>query len=140
MSSTHAPAANLTIALVGPLPPPGGGMANQCRQLAELWQADGIAVRLVRTNEPYRPRWLEKVRFLRAPARVLPYWCVLWKTCGAVDLVHLFANSGWSWHFYAAPAIVVARLRRVPVIVNYRGGGAAEFFARAPRWVAKTLA
>ncbi len=134
------PSMPVTIALVGPLPPPGGGMANQCRQLAQLLQADGVTVRLVRTNEPYRPQWLEKVRFLRAPARVLPYWYTLWRTCGAVDLVHLFANSGWSWHFYAAPAILIARLRRVPVIVNYRGGGAAEFFANAPRWVAKTMA
>lgn len=134
------PAATLTIALVGPLPPPGGGMANQCRQLAQLLQADGVIVRLVRTNAPYRPQWLEKVRFLRAPARLLPYWCALWKTCGQVDLVHLFANSGWSWHLFAAPAIVIARLRHVPVVVNYRGGGAAEFFASAPRWVARTMA
>jgi hypothetical protein len=37
------------------------------------------------------------------------------------------ANSGWSWHLFAAPAIWLARLRGVPVLVNYRGGDAERF-------------
>ncbi len=41
------------------------------------------------------------------------------------------ANSGWSWHLFAAPAIWVAAARRVPVVVNYRGGEAATFLARS---------
>ena len=31
----------LRVGLVGPLPPPAGGMANQTRQLAELLDAEG---------------------------------------------------------------------------------------------------
>ena len=41
------------------------------------------------------------------------------------------ANSGWSWHLFAAPAIWIAKLRGIPVIVNYRGGEADVFFDRA---------
>ena len=47
----------LRIALVGPLPPPEGGMANQTRQLGELLQRDGAKVTLMPVNAPYRPRW-----------------------------------------------------------------------------------
>jgi len=36
------------IGLVGPLPPPAGGMANQTRQLAELLEREGAKVTLVR--------------------------------------------------------------------------------------------
>ena len=40
----------------------------------------------------------------------------------------------------AAPAMVIARLRGTPVIINYRGGGADDFLARAPAHVLRMLA
>ena len=46
------------LVLVGPLPPPSGGMANQARQLARLLSDEGLEVRMVQTNAPYRPRWI----------------------------------------------------------------------------------
>ena|SRR5262247_2935400 len=54
---------NLRIALVGPLPLPSGGMANQTRQLAHLLEQEGVDVEIVQTNAPYRPRW---IRFFRS--------------------------------------------------------------------------
>lgn len=50
------------ISVVGPSPPPSGGMANQCEQLVRLLRADGLDVQLVRTNAPYRPAWLATCR------------------------------------------------------------------------------
>jgi len=130
----------LRLVLVGPLPPPEGGMANQCRQLASLLATSAIDVEVVCTNAEYRPAWLGGVRWVRAPVRLIPYLFSLWRAVGRAEVVHLFANSGWSWHLVATPAIVVCRLRGRPLIVNYRGGGAAEFLARAPRWVRWSLA
>ncbi len=129
----------LRVGLVGPLPPPSGGMANQCEQLLRLLRAEGVAVELVRTNADYRPAWIAGVPFVRAFARLSPYLLRLWAVCGRVEVVHILANSGWAWHLFAAPAIVVARLRGTPVIVNYRGGHADAFFARAPRHVLRLL-
>lgn len=125
----------LSIALVGPLPPPAGGMANQTRQLAELLQGEGARVELVQTNAPYRPAWVGRLRGLRALARLLPYLHALWRGAGRNDLMHLMANSGWSWHLFAAPAIWIARLRGIPVVVNYRGGEAGDFLRRSARLV-----
>jgi glycosyltransferase involved in cell wall biosynthesis len=71
--------------------------------------------------------------------RLVPYLLRLWIRLGRVDVVHVMANSGWSWHLWAAPAILLARLRGVPVVLNYRGGEAAEFFMRSWRWVRLTL-
>ena len=62
----------LRVALVGPLPPPAGGMANQTRQLAELLRQEGASVELVQVNAPYRPAWIGRVQGLRAVARLLP--------------------------------------------------------------------
>ncbi len=135
MSGPAGSQAPLRVALVGPLPPPAGGMANQTRQLAELLRAEGLPVTLVQTNRPYAPAWLGHVRGLRALGRLLPYLWALWSACGRADVMHLMANSGWSWHLFAAPALWVARWRGVPVVVNYRGGGAPEFLARSTRRV-----
>jgi glycosyltransferase involved in cell wall biosynthesis len=49
------------------------------------------------------------------------------------------ANSGWSWHLFAAPAVWIARMRGVPVVVNYRGGEAAAFLERSAHWVRWSL-
>ncbi|WP_300452748.1 glycosyltransferase family 4 protein [Accumulibacter sp.] len=127
------------ICVVGPLPPPSGGMANQCEQLVRLLRAEGVAVELVRTNSPYRPAWAERLPILRAGFRLLPYLRHLWQAAGRARVMHILANSGWAWHLIAAPAIVIARLRHTPVIVNYRGGNADTFFAGAPRHVLRLL-
>ncbi len=127
--------AGLRIGLIGPLPPPAGGMANQTRQLAELLRADDATVCLVQTNAPYRPAWIGSLRGVRALFRLVAYVHALWHAAGRSDLFHVMANSGWSWHLFAAPAIWVARARHVPVVVNYRGGEAGEFLARSHRLV-----
>lgn len=129
----------LRVALVGPLPPPAGGMANQTRQLAELLRGEGACVELVQVNAPYWPAWVGRIKGVRALFRLLPYLYCLWRACGRADLVHVMANSGWSWHLFAMPAIRLAALRGRPVVVNYRGGEAGEFLQQAAASVRATL-
>ena len=131
--------AGLRIGLVGPLPPPAGGMANQTQQLAALLSAEGCKVELIRTNADYRPTWIGRIPILRALSRLAPYKFSLWRTAGRVDLFHVMANSGWSWHLFAVPAILIARFRGVPVVVNYRGGEAEVFLRRESKWVLPIL-
>ncbi|MCM8595402.1 glycosyltransferase [Accumulibacter sp.] len=114
-------------------------MANQCEQLVRLLCEEGCAVQLVRTNPPYRPAWIGQLPVVRAGFRLVPYLRALWRASGQAGVMHLFANSGWSWHLFASPAILVAQIRKTPVIVNYRGGQADSFLARAPRHVRSLL-
>jgi glycosyltransferase involved in cell wall biosynthesis len=123
------PAQPRSVLLVGPLPPPSGGMANQTRQLAALLVQEGFEVEVVRNNDDYRPRWIERLRGVRALFRLAPYLAGLWRGAGRADVVHVMANSGWAWHLFAAPAIWIAHLRGVPAVVNYRGGDAERFLA-----------
>ncbi len=130
----------MRLGLVGPLPPPNGGMAMQTLQLARLLAEEGLAVELVQTNAPYRPAAVEKVRGLRAVFRIVPYLGRIWRLAGKSDVIHLMANSGWSWQLFAAPVIWIGWLRKKPVIVNYRGGEAREYLAASARWVRPSLA
>lgn len=127
------PSAPASLALVGPLPPPSGGMANQTMQLARLLEEEGCRVTLVQTNRPYRPSWIANFRGARALFRLAPYLRALWRAMDDADLVHVMANSGWAWHFFAAPAIWIGWLRGRPVVVNYRGGAAQAFLDR--QWI-----
>jgi glycosyltransferase involved in cell wall biosynthesis len=129
----------LRIGLVGPLPPPSGGMANQTLQLAKLLRAEGAAVEIIQVNSPYRPHWVGTIKGIRAIFRLLPYLTHLWRSAGEVQLFHVMANSGWSWHLFAAPAIWIARFRGKPVVLNYRGGEADSFFNEAFFWVKPSL-
>jgi glycosyltransferase involved in cell wall biosynthesis len=132
-------AAGLRIGLVGPLPPPSGGMANQTLQLAKLLRAEGAAVELIQVNSPYRPHLVGRIKGIRAVFRLLPYLAHLWRSAGEVQLFHIMANSGWSWHLFAAPAIWIAGLRGKPVVLNYRGGEADSFFNEAFFWIKPSL-
>ena len=129
----------MRLGLVGPLPPPNGGMAMQTLQLARLLGIEGVAVELVQTNPPYWPRIAGEVKGLRALFRLVPYLWRVWRLAGRCDVIHLMANSGWSWQLFAAPVIWMGWLRRTPVIVNYRGGEAREYLATSARWVKPSL-
>jgi len=129
----------LRIALVGPLPPPEGGMANQTLQLGELLRGEGAHITVVQVNAPYRPGWVARLRGIRAVFRFVPYVIQLWRAGGQVDLFHIMANSGWSWHLFAAPAVWIARARGVRSVVNYRGGEAETFLGRSAGVVLNTL-
>jgi L-malate glycosyltransferase len=128
-----------SVLLVGPLPPPSGGMANQTRQLALLLADEGCSVTVVQVNAAYRPAWIGRVRGVRALFRLVPYVWRLWRAARRADLIHVMANSGWAWHLCAMPAIWIARLRRKPVVVNYRGGEAERFLLGQAKWILPTL-
>ncbi len=114
-------------------------MANQTKQLAGLLSKEGFTIESVQTNRPYHPRWVGEIVVLRALFRLIFYIAHLWKVAARVDLFHIMANSGWSWYLFAMPAVWVAKVRKVPRVVNYRGGEAAQFFEKSFRWIAPTL-
>lgn len=129
----------LRLVVVGPVPPPAGGMAAQTRQLVSLWRSEGVEAMLLPVNPPYRPAWVGRLRGLRAACRLPYYVAALWRAAGRASCFHVMANSGWSWFLFAVPAMAVARLRRLPVVVNYRGGRAAGFLGRFGTLVRPTL-
>ncbi|MGP9801171.1 glycosyltransferase family 4 protein [Rheinheimera sp. NSM] len=130
----------MKVLLVGPVPPPNGGMAMQTAQLQQLLGAEpGLSVQLLAVNAPYKPAWVGKLPLLRALCRLIPYLWQLYRSTKHVDVVHLMANSGWAWHLFACPALLIARWHGTAVIVNYRGGSAQQFLQRQHRLVLPLL-
>ncbi|MGZ8224737.1 MAG: glycosyltransferase family 4 protein [Methylobacter sp.] len=129
----------LHIGLIGPLPPPYGGMANQLNQLNQLLAEEGIQVSLVQTNAPYGCKIIENLKGVRALWRFIPYFTRVWKLAGKVEVIHLLANSGWSWQLFAVPVLWIGWFRGTPVIVNYRGGEAEDYFKKSIKWVRPSI-
>jgi glycosyltransferase involved in cell wall biosynthesis len=114
-------------------------MANQTLQLAKLLRGEGAVVELIQVNRPYSPSWTGNLKGIRAVFRLLPYLAHLWRVADKVQLFHVMANSGWSWHLFAAPAIWVGRIKGLPVVINYRGGEADAFLNKAFLWIKPSL-
>ncbi|WP_333609602.1 glycosyltransferase family 4 protein [Arsukibacterium sp.] len=126
----------MRILLVGPVPPPNGGMAMQTAQLQQLLTADAsCSVTLLAVNAPYQPAWLGHIPLVRAFARLVLYIWRLHQQLKTTDLVHLMANSGWAWHLFASPVLLLARWHSKPVVLNYRGGSAQQFLKKQHKWV-----
>jgi glycosyltransferase involved in cell wall biosynthesis len=121
----------MRVVLVGPIPPPSGGMALQTELLSRNLRLEGLEVEVVAVNAPYWPSWVGRIPVMRAGFRLLPYLYRLWRSCGRGDLAHIMANSGWAWRLFSEPAIRIADRRGLPVVVNYRGGLAREYFSRS---------
>lgn len=115
--------------LIGPLPPPAGGMARQAEQQQSLLKQEGVDVQFIQTNLPYTPLWVGSIPVLRAVFRLMHFLILLLVNIKRQDVVHVMANSGWSWYLFAVPAIVIARLKTCRIILNYRGGDADPFFS-----------
>ena len=129
----------LSVGIIGPLPPPSGGMANQTLQLAKLLRKENLQVDIVQTNAAYKPAWIGKIVMVRALFRLFFYIINLWQVAGRVDVFHIMANSGWSWHLFTMPAVWIAKIRGTATIVNYRGGKAEKFFNQSYAFVKPTL-
>lgn len=127
------PAKAKTILVVGPGKQSSGGMSMQTEMLVAWLQKQALPVRFVQTNADLG--WLNHIRLVRGVVRTFIMCFKLFWHLPSAKMVHLMANSGGSWYMSAMPALKLSAFFGVPVIVNYRGGGAELFFAKHMKWI-----
>lgn len=120
------------VLLVAPVPPPYGGMALQARLLERLLLSDGASVRFFASNFAFpRPlEFVQGIKGLRTVVRGLMIWPALWSEMRQAEIVHLFAASWFYFFAVVYPALILGRVLRKRVVLNYHGGEAKQFF----RW------
>lgn len=112
-----------------------GGQAVQAQRLLDKWRDDpDVQAWLVPINPvpppPLRP--LLSVKYLRTLVTQLAYWPLLLRELRHADVVHVFSASYASFLLSPLPAILVARLLRRPVVLNYHSGEAPDHLRRSP--------
>jgi glycosyltransferase involved in cell wall biosynthesis len=124
----------IRVALVAPTLQILGGHAVQALRLLEGWRGDpDVDMRLVPINPP-RPApfaWVSRLKYARTVATQLCYWPLLLRELRRADVVHVFSASQTSFFVAPLPAILIARLYKKPVVVNYRSGDAADHLAHS---------
>src|SRR5712692_7968046 len=132
--ATANPSSPLRVCVVTPLPPPYGGMAVQAEKLIAGLRSEGIDVSVVRTNLDFPPgfRWLSRVPGLRTLITLVFFVGALLRTVPSCDIVHHLSCSHLYFFIVTVPTVLVGRMFRKPVIINYRGGEAERFLER---WV-----
>ena len=94
---------------------------------------------------PHNPRLpgplkvLQRIKYVRTIVTSLLYCLKLFRHVPKHDVVHVFSASYFSFLLAPAPAILIARLFRKKVILNYRSGEAEDHLRTWPRTAAPIL-
>jgi glycosyltransferase involved in cell wall biosynthesis len=125
-------AGDVAVCLVGPFPPPIGGMSVQAAKLATLLLREGVITVSVPVN-PQPPRMLSFVNgvpAVRTLVREVQYLASLVKILPKATVVHHLSASGLSFFLQSVPLLCMGRALNKKIIVNYRGGNAGRFLRR----------
>jgi glycosyltransferase involved in cell wall biosynthesis len=125
------------ILLVGPVAPPEGGMAVQGQLLLARLAASGHRVEFLATNP--RLGTSARVPILRTLVSGLVFVFHLVPAVRRCRVVHVLAASGFYFLARVAPAVLLGRLFRRRVVVNYRGGLAGPFLDLHRWWAGFVL-
>jgi glycosyltransferase involved in cell wall biosynthesis len=64
--------------------------------------------------------------FVRTAVRWAIYWSALFSRARRYDLLHVFSASYWSYTLWTIPALCVAKLYGIKIVLNYRDGRAED--------------
>lgn len=115
-----------------------GGQAVEAQTLLHGF-ADDPEVRIeLQPIDPPIPAVLARVRGLRTLIRLPLFYASLVRRVLRADVVHVFTAAFWPFLLTTTPAILVARILRRPVILNYRDGRARQHIRRrSVRWIVR---
>jgi glycosyltransferase involved in cell wall biosynthesis len=128
------------ILIVGPAPPPYGGVALQGMLLRSKLREEGFEAEVLGYNRPFAPafRICERIPGLRTLLRTARLASDLCTKTPVSGVVHILACSWLYFFIVVTPAVLIARLYRKRIVLNYRAGNADDFL-RACGWVAKPI-
>ena len=110
-----------------------GGQSVQAARLVQSLRGEAaVTVSFLPSDTPLRGplKPLRSVRFARTVARMPLYVTTLLREIPRNDVIHVFAASYWSFVLGPTPAIVLAKLLRKNVVVNYHSGEAPDHLSR----------
>ena len=127
------PGRKIRVLVIGPAEPLIGGQAIQVRKILDGFGNDhNVRAEFLAINPEFlKP--LQQIKYLRTVLTSFRYFLGLIANVPRSDLVHLFAASFSSFALSVVPAIVVSKLFRKPVLLNYRSGFAEEHLTTWPR-------
>src|SRR5262249_22677140 len=126
----------IRVLVVAPPPDWIGGQAVQAARLLDGFARErDVEAELA----PIRPRLpgalslLHEIKYVRTVVCSIAYFASLLRRLPRFDVAHVFAASYFSFVIAPAPAVLIAKLYRKPVLLNYHSGEAEDHLRRWPR-------
>ena len=124
----------LRVAVVAPTHRILGGHSVQAANMLHGWTRDpDVEAWLVPIN-PLPPsvlRRLLEVKYLRTLITQACYWPLLFRELHGADVAHVFSASSSGFVLSTVPAVLVARMLGVPVLLNYHSGDAPQHLSHS---------
>ncbi len=119
----------------------GGQAVQASRLLARLREEAAVEVSFLPVNPrlPGMLRRLQSFKYIRTVVTSLLYWALLLARVRAYDVIHIFSASYTSFVLAPTPAIIVSKLYRKKIILNYRSGEAEDHLQRWRRTAIPTI-
>lgn len=113
-----------------------GGQAIEARTIVDGFAQDAQIRVELQPIDPRLPGWLARLKGVRTVARAPLFLAGLARRLRRADVVHVCTAAFGPFWLTTTPALLLARLLRKPVILNYRDGRAAAHLP-SPRvqWV-----
>ena len=115
-----------------------GGQAVQAHRLLQSWTGDPAVNAWIVPINPVPPSPFDRllrIKYVRTLVTQLCYWPLLVRELRRADVVHVFSASYSSFLLAPLPAVIVSRLLRKPVLLNYHSGEAPDHLRRS--WIAR---
>lgn len=128
------PASSPRVAIVAPTLRWVGGQSVQADLLVRYWRDSRDAdVQFIPVDPelPWGLRWATAIPGLRTLIREPIYVLSLWRRLRDVEVAHIFSASYASFLLAPLPAWVIARMRGVKTLINYRSGEAPDHLRRS---------
>ena len=123
----------IRVTLVGPSLDILGGQAVQLERLVHrLEGSSDLRIDFLAVN-PRLPKpfcHLQRIKYLRTIVTSLSYFLSLVRRIPQTDVVHAYSASYWSYVLAPLPAMLLGRIARKRVILNYHRGEAEDHLAK----------
>ena len=106
----------------------------QADRLLQMWRHDPAVDAWLVPHNPAPPlpiRWMTRIKYLRTLATEATYLPLLVRELRRADVVHVFSASYSSFLLAPLPAVLIGRMLRKPVVLNYHSGEAPDHLARS---------
>jgi glycosyltransferase involved in cell wall biosynthesis len=74
-------------------------------------------------------RFLQRIKYVRTVVNTLVYWFMAATRLWRYDVIHAYSASYWSYLLSVLPIILLAKLYRKPLLLNYHSGEAEDHLA-----------
>ena len=123
------PSSAIRVLLIAPSMGILGGQAVQAQRLmAQLGRVPDLEIGFLPIDARLPP-WLDGIRYVRTALRLLLYLPAMLLKVPRYDILHIFSASYWSYLLWSVPPMLVGRLLRKKIILNYRSGEAEDHLA-----------